>query len=180
MKAGADLKADHRVIRRLEATLRAMAAKIAKGESISPDDVEEAIKLMLEFVDSYHHAKEEAGLFPVIQGAAKDQQKVVYGFLVEHEFARRAARRIEQEFAIWTKEGNDVEPLSRFLLTYADFLKTHTEKEDRWFVEVDAKLLSAEQQREVLGRFAEVSEGRPFSKRDFVRRVNGLARKYVV
>jgi hemerythrin-like domain-containing protein len=174
---GSDLKADHRVIRRLETALRAMASRIAKGEPVPPEDVEEAARLMTEFVDSYHHVKEEAGLFPVIQGAGREQQKVVYGFLVEHEFGRRAARRIEQECALWSKGEGGSEPLSRFLLTYADFIKAHTEKEDEWFEAVDRRLLTPEQQREVLGRFAQVK--RLSSKKRFGRRVNLLSKKYV-
>ncbi len=86
MTVGSNLKSEHRVIRRLENVLRGMAAQIAEGKKPPAEDVEEAIKLMTEFVDSYHHVKEEVGLFPVIQGSAREQQKVVYGFLVEHEF----------------------------------------------------------------------------------------------
>jgi hemerythrin-like domain-containing protein len=175
---GSNLKADHRIVRRLESVLRVMAARISAGERLPAEDVEEAIRLMLEFVDSYHHVKEEAGLFPVIQGASKEQQKTVYAFLVEHEFGRRAARRIEQEYGSWVKGEEAAEPLAGFILTYADFIKVHTAKEDEWFDAVDGKLLSGTQQREILGRFAQVGTLGPSTKEIFGSRVKELARKY--
>jgi hemerythrin-like domain-containing protein len=175
---GSDLKADHRIVRRLELVLRVMAGRISAGDRLPAEDVEEAIRLMLEFVDSYHHVKEEAGLFPVIQGASREQQKTVYAFLVEHEFGRRAARRIEQEYAAWVKGEEAAEPLARFILTYADFIKVHTAKEDRWFDAVDSVLLSPTQQKEILGRFAEVGALGPSTKEEFTRRVKQLAGKY--
>jgi len=177
VKAGSDLRADHRVIRRLEYAIRKMSARIARGEKLPPEDVEEAIGLMMEFVDAYHHAKEEVGLFPVVQGVARGEQKTVYGFLVEHEFGRRAAMRIEQEYVRWAKGEETAESLSRFMLTYADFIRAHTSKEDAWFEAVDGRLLSAEQQREVLGRFSRV-EKNPQAKKEFARRVNRLAVRY--
>ncbi len=179
MTVGSNLKADHRVVRRLESVLRVMAARISAGERLPAEDVEEAIRLMFEFVDSYHHVKEEVGLFPVIQGASKEQQKMVYAFLVEHEFGRKAARRIEQEFSSWVKGEEAAEPLARFILTYADFIKVHTAKEDEWFESVDGKLLSGTLQREILERFAQVETLGPSAKENFGRRVKDLARKYL-
>jgi hemerythrin-like domain-containing protein len=174
--AGSNLKADHRVIWRLESALRIMAARIVRGDRLPPEDVEEAVRLLTEFVDSYHHAKEEAGLFPVIEGKAREQQKTVYGFLVEHEFGRRTARRIEYERIRWMKAEGTAEALSRFMLTYADFIRVHTSKEDRWFKAVDQELLTEVQQKEVLARFAQVRSSS--SRERLVQRVNGLAKKY--
>jgi hemerythrin-like domain-containing protein len=180
VKAGSDLKIDHRVARKLESVLRVMAAKIMMKERPSGEDLGEAISLMVEFVDSYHHAKEERSLFPKVQGVGKEQQKVIYGFLVEHEFGRRAAHRIEQEYALWVKgEEAAVEPLARFILTYADSLKVHTAKEDEWFNLVDGKLLSASQQKEVLERFALIGAESPQTREDFGRRVRRLSKMYL-
>jgi hemerythrin-like domain-containing protein len=179
MTVGSNLKADHRIVRRLESVLRVMATRISAGERLPAEDVEEAIRLMLEFVDSYHHFKEETGLFPVIQGSSGEQQKTVYAFLVEHEFGRRAARRIEQEYASWLKGEEAAEPLARFILAYADFINIHTVREDKWFDVVDGGLLSGEQQKEVLGRFAQVGTLGPSARETFGRRVKKLARKYL-
>ena len=178
MTVGSNLKADHIIVRRFESSLRVMAARISARRRIPAEDVEEAIRLMLEFVDSYHHVKEEAGLFPVIQGASREQQKTVYAFLVEHEFGRRAAKRIEQEYVAWAKGEEAAEPLARFILTYADFIKAHTAKEDEWFDAVDGGLLSGSQQKEILERFAQVGTPGLSSKEIFGRRVKELARKY--
>jgi hemerythrin-like domain-containing protein len=179
VKAGSDLKADHLIVRRLEGVLRVLAARVARREKVPPGDLAEAISLMTEFVDLYHHAKEESGLFPIVQKLGRGEQKTIYGFLVEHEFGRRAANRVSQEYQRWLKQDEaSFEPLSRFILTYADFIRTHTAKEDQWFKEVDGNLLSDVQQHEVLRRFDEVARGDSAGRLDFKRRVNLLANRY--
>jgi hemerythrin-like domain-containing protein len=158
MTPGSDLKADHRRIRKLQTVLRVTAAAIAQQKEVPVSDLRDAIDIMNLYVDSYHHVKEEVGLFPVVQRGHRGQQRVIYGFLVEHEFGRRAARMIDRECARWEKGvGEAAEPLSRFLITYADFLEEHTKKENVWFVEVDEKLLSQGEQKEVMRRFSEVA-----------------------
>jgi len=137
-----DLKMDHKVVRRLEAALRVMADMVRKGNGPTGADLEEAMMLMTDFVDIYHHGKEETCLFPLVEGAHEDQKKTVHGFLVEHEFGRRAARMIRQKYERWAKGDLEAaEALARFILTYADFIKTHTEKEDVWFDVLDGRLL---------------------------------------
>ncbi len=179
VKAGFDLKEDHAVVRRLEEVLRVMAAKVAQKEALPRDDLAEAISLMTEFVDSFHHRKEESGLFPVVQRADRGQQKTVYGFLVEHEFGRRAAHRVTLEYQRWLKQDEAAnEPLSRLLLTYADFIRTHTSKEDEWFRTVDGGLLSDGQQAEVMKRFEEVGRATKGGRETFRRRVDVLAVEY--
>jgi len=175
-----DLKMDHKVVRRLEAALRVMADMVRKGNGPTGADLEEAMMLMTDFVDIYHHGKEETCLFPLVEGAHEDQKKTVHGFLVEHEFGRRAARMIRQKYERWAKGDLEAaEALARFILTYADFIKTHTEIEDVWFDVLDGRLLKSGEQREILECISRAERGEVEERRaEFASRVDALASKY--
>ena len=91
-----------------------------------------------EFVDKFHHGKEEQAYFPQTKykhGFGEDIRK----FLIEHELGRRIARMLLKELNEWKKSGNDLgrAPVARFLKSYAVFITDHTGKEDSFFNSIE-------------------------------------------
>jgi hemerythrin-like domain-containing protein len=100
-----------------------------------------------EFVDNFHHGKEEKAYFPETKG--KDNySEDVRKFLIEHELGRRIANMLRREIRVWRekeksghlnkndtgiKEIDQMEPIARFLKSYAVFIDDHTGKEDKFF-----------------------------------------------
>jgi hemerythrin-like domain-containing protein len=106
---------------------------------------------MEEFVDNFHHGKEEKAYFPETKdkdGFAEDIRK----FLIEHELGRRIAMMLRRELEQWKKKmekennhesngtyGSASEPVARFLKAYAVFLDDHIGKENKFFDMVEQK-----------------------------------------
>ena len=108
-----------------------------------------------EFIDHFHHGKEEKAYFPETKdknGFAEDIRK----FLIEHELGRRIAMMLRRELKELKEnlkkdeKGNVIiinknqkknvsiyEPVARFLKSYAVFIEDHTGKEDRLFDLID-------------------------------------------
>jgi hemerythrin-like domain-containing protein len=106
---------------------------------------------MEEFVDGFHHGKEEKAYFPVTKeknGFSEDIRK----FLIEHELGRRIASMLRKELILWrtsVREGSKYEskePVARFLKAYSVFISDHTTKEDGFFdIIEDNKKVSVEE-----------------------------------
>lgn len=124
--------------------------KLYANEDVPLEDIEVASVIMEEFVDVFHHGKEEKAYFPVTKDKNSFSEDI-RKFLIEHELGRRIARMLRREPVIWRKsvrEGSSEskEPVARFLKSYAVFISDHTTKEDAFFdVIEDRKIISIEE-----------------------------------
>lgn len=153
MYATQDLKHDHITVRRLKNIIERCSDKLYANEDIPIEDIEIISVVIEEFVDRFHHGKEEQAYFPETRdknGFAEDIRK----FLIEHELGRRIALMLRRELKFWKqkkhkkeeKEGREreeklildkedpkiKEPVARFLKSYAVFIADHTGKEDKF------------------------------------------------
>jgi hemerythrin-like domain-containing protein len=122
----------------------------ADDEDIPIGDIEILSVVIEEFIDAFHHGKEEKAYFPVTKsedGYSEDVRK----FLIEHELGRRIANMLRREIQILksssqtdamlevreTKRKKD--PVARFLKSYVVFIDDHTGKEDIFFDLIERK-----------------------------------------
>ena len=150
-----DLKHDHITVRRLKNIIERCSDKLYANENIPIEDIEIISVVIEEFVDRFHHGKEEQAYFPKTKdkdGFAEDIRK----FLIEHELGKRIATMLRRELNIWKQNKNKKngtktqpekdkkiivenedpkvkEPTARFLKSYAVFITDHTGKEDKFF-----------------------------------------------
>jgi len=152
-----DLKHDHITVRRLKNIIERCSDKLYANENLPIEDIEIISVVIEEFVDRFHHGKEEHAYFPETRdknGFAEDIRK----FLIEHELGRRIAIMLRRELKIWkqnkhkkeAKEREKIivesdedpkikEPVARFLKSYAVFITDHTGKEDKFFDLIEEK-----------------------------------------
>ena len=155
-----DLKHDHITVRRLKNIIERCSDKLYANENLPIEDIEIISVVIEEFVDRFHHGKEEHAYFPETRdknGFAEDIRK----FLIEHELGRRIAIMLRRELKIWkqnkhkkeAKERRELEekiivenedpkikePVARFLKSYAVFITDHTGKEDKFFDLIEEK-----------------------------------------
>ncbi|MGA9170831.1 MAG: hemerythrin domain-containing protein, partial [Nitrososphaeraceae archaeon] len=159
MYATKDLKQDHIAVRRLKNIIERCSDKLYTDEDIPIEHIEIISVVIEEFVDRFHHSKEEQAYFPETKdknGFAEDIRK----FLIEHELGRRIAIMLRRELNAWkqnkhkkeVKETGDrdeitlededrkiKEPVARFLKSYAVFITDHTGKEDKFFDLIEEK-----------------------------------------
>jgi hemerythrin-like domain-containing protein len=151
----ADLKHDHLTIKRVGAIAQRCSDKLYAGDEYIPiEDIEILSVVIEEFIDAFHHGKEEKAYFPVTKnkdGYLEDVRK----FLIEHELGRRIANMLRRELQILKKSYNltttthsmqdkteikgNKEPVARFLKSYVVFIDDHTGKEDVFFDLIENK-----------------------------------------
>jgi hemerythrin-like domain-containing protein len=132
-KATKNLQEDHILIRRLGNIIKVCSDSLYKDIKIPIEDIEIISVIIEEFVDGFHHGKEEQAYFPETQD--KDNYtKDIRKFIIEHEFGRRIAIMLRRETNRWKNEEiYTTEPIARFLRTYYLFIFDHTMKEDIFF-----------------------------------------------
>jgi len=138
LSATSDLKKDHITIRRLGAIVQNCSDKLYLNQDIPIEDIEVISVIIEEFVDKFHHGKEEQAYFPETQykdNFGEDIRK----FLIEHELGRRIARMLRGHLDSWKKGKDSREPVARFLKSYSVFISDHTGKEDKFFDLVEEK-----------------------------------------
>lgn len=149
MKATRDLKNDHITVRRLGTIVQNCSDKLYLNQDIPIEDIELISVIIEEFVDRFHHGKEEQAYFP----ETKDKDSFgedIRKFLIEHELGRRIARMLRGHLNSWKKGIDSREPVARFLKSYAVFISDHTGKEDKFFDLVEEKKSITEQEDQML------------------------------
>lgn len=139
---------EHLVVRRLGNIAQRCSDRLYANQNISIEDIQIISVVIEEFVDAFHHGKEEKAYFPITKGKdgfSEDIRK----FLIEHELGRRIANMLRRELDALTDHENnegrlrwnnkDKEPVARFLKSYAIFVSDHTGKEDIFFKTIQNK-----------------------------------------
>jgi hemerythrin-like domain-containing protein len=161
-----DLKHDHIAVRRLKNIIERCSDTLYTNQDLPIEDIEIISVVIEEFVDRFHHGKEEQAYFPGNRdknGFAEDIRK----FLIEHELSRRIAMILRREIKVWKQKRKErrekgqiiedpkiIEPVSRFLRSYAAFITDHTRKEDKFFDLLEQKgSISAEEDEMLLQHY---------------------------
>lgn len=149
-----ELKQDHLVVRRVRDVAERCSDVLYAGRNVPLEDIEVISVVIEEFVDAFHHGKEERAYFPSTEGKNDAFAEDVRKFKIEHEFGRRVARMMRRHLKEWKSGVDGRKPVARFLKTYAIYVTDHTGKEDRFFDMIDEmKSISDEEDRELLKHY---------------------------
>ena len=153
MDATQDLKQDHITVRRLRDIAQICSNKLYANENIPIEDIKIISVIIEEFVDRFHHGKEEQAYFP----ETKDKDSFsedIRKFMIEHELGRRIAKMLLYQVQAWNHGNDHREPIARFLKSYAVFITDHTYKEDRFFDLIEnEKILSNEENERLMKHY---------------------------
>jgi hemerythrin-like domain-containing protein len=142
---------EHFIVRRLGNIAKKCSDGLYSNQNIPIEDIQIISVVIEEFVDAFHHGKEEKVYFPVTKhknSFSEDIQK----FLIEHELGRRIAKMLRRELELlidhdkydqskglkWNTNKSK-EPVARFLESYSVFVFDHTGKEDVFFKIIQEK-----------------------------------------
>ena len=146
------LVADHEVIRRAVTLLDHIVRCLETNRPIDGATQEWLGTFFTEFVDNYHHRKEEIGLFPALEQAGISPEGWPVGtMLQEHEHGRSVLRTMSMspdDRQQWMGAARD----------YASFLRAHLEKENRVVFPMAEYMLSDEVKREILEHFQQIQQ----------------------
>lgn len=147
-----NLKQDHLIIRRVRDIAQRCSDKLYANEDIPFEDIEIISVIIEEFVDRFHHGKEEKVYFPQTKdkdGFNEDIRK----FLIEHELGRRIALMLLRETKAWRSGVDSRESVARFLKSYSVFITDHTGKEDKFFDLIEKKGSISSKEDEILLKY---------------------------
>ena len=158
MSATEELLQDHVFIRRLQIVIEKCYALLYEGKDVPFGDLIKIADMIEQFVDNFHHGKEEKSYFPETENKDRYSEEI-RKFVIEHELGRRIANRVRihlEEFL----EGKDArEPLARYLKAYSVFILDHTSKEDRFFNDVKEKRsLSEKEEKDLKKEFERMKQ----------------------
>lgn len=151
MSTTQNLKQDHITLKRVRDITQRCSEKLYANQHISIEDLQIISVVIEEFVDKFHHGKEEQAYFPetrVKNSFSEDVRK----FLIEHELGRRIAHMFLRYLNTWKENGEkgSLEPLARFLKSYSVFITDHTGKEDIFFNLIEENSSISDEENEIL------------------------------
>jgi hemerythrin-like domain-containing protein len=149
LNATKDLQQDHLLVKRLGKIAKKCSDALYSNIVIPIEDIKIISMLIQEFVDKFHHGKEEKAYFPHMNDK-DDYSEDIRKFLIEHELGRRIASMLLQNLKAWDSGIDSREPVARFLNAYSVFISTHTGKEDVFFDLVEEKGRLSEEEHSLL------------------------------
>src|SRR5919204_1861670 len=153
MSATEDLLQDHIFIRRLQVVIEKCYTRLYEGKDMPIGDLVKIVDTIEQFVDQFHHGKEENGYFPKTENKDSYSEEI-RKFVIEHEFGRRIAKRVRIHLEEFLQGNGTREPLARYLKSYSVFILDHTSKEDSFFMKLkENQSLSEEEERMLKEQF---------------------------
>ena len=160
MEALQILKAEHGMIRQYLSTLAFALDKMERGERPPKQFFEQVVIFAREFVDQYHHFKEELQMFTLLAQKKGGQFDAPLAALRnQHETGRNhvaailnAAGAIAEGQEVWESD------LIESLAAYISMLRHHINVEDHVFYPMAAETLSDSDQQQLMDSFRQVND----------------------
>lgn len=150
---------EHQMIRRMADVIDAVADRLAAGRPVAERMLADVMEFSERFTSSYHHAKEEHHLFPVLARHGLGPESSPIAALREQHEANHAYLR-EMRAAFTRLAAGDAEAAQAFAASARDYvrmIREHIRIEDHYFQEV-ATVLTPEEDRLLAARMAAVDE----------------------
>jgi hemerythrin-like domain-containing protein len=152
------LEAEHRVIQKMVAGMSILAEQLEAGEPVDAALLESIVVFLRTFADHCHHGKEEAFLFPVlIRRGVPSHGCPIGGLTMEHQKGRVMVGELDdaiRDFAVGKPPAR--ENLAKSLRALVVFYPSHIWKEDYLLFPLAGKILTPEDQQELMNKFEAV------------------------
>jgi hemerythrin-like domain-containing protein len=179
-----ELKTEHRAVEASLRILENLCGKIERqGKIPEPAHADQLLEFFTVFVDTCHHGKEEALLFPALEAQGVPRQGGPIGvMLAEHATGRNHIQGMRRALADY-KGGRQAagSDFARHARGYAELLRQHIAKEDNVLFRVADQQLSAEAKNTLAEGFERIEKEKVGAGRHeaFHRMLDELGRIYV-
>jgi hemerythrin-like domain-containing protein len=156
-----ELKTEHRAVEESLRILEGMCRKVeAEHRIAAPHDIERLLDFFAVFVDTCHHGKEEALLFPALEREGVSRQGGPIGvMLFEHVAGRNHIAGMRRALAeALAHDGPAAADFVHHARGYADLLRQHIVKEDNVLFRIADERLPAEVKADLLQGFQRIEE----------------------
>ena len=155
-------------------------------ESTNPniEHLELIVKIIREFADGLHHAKEEQLLFPLmVQKGFSNETGPVAVMLHDHMEGRNFVKGMMENISQFKQgETASLKAVYNNMYGYADLLKNHIAKENNVLFRMADKVFTPAEQESLLLDFTKVEnkQGNGRSKDDYISMIDGLTAIYTI
>jgi hemerythrin-like domain-containing protein len=152
------LEAEHRVIQKMVAGMSLLAEQLEGGEPVDVSLLESIVAFLRTFADRCHHGKEEAFLFPaLIRRGVPSHGCPIGGLTMEHQKGRVMVGELADAIRGYAAgEPPAREDLVKSLRALVAFYPNHIWKEDYLLFPLAGKVLTPEDQQELMNKFETV------------------------
>ena len=178
------LEAEHRVIQKMVAGMSVLADQLEGGEPVDVALLESIVAFLRTFADRLHHGKEESFLFPaLIRRGVPSQGCPIGGLTMEHQKGRVMVGELADAIRGYAAgEPPARENLVKSLRALVAFYPNHIWKEDYLLFPLAGKVLTPEDQQELMDKFEtverelglDVHEGFDKVAAELERKVSGI------
>ncbi len=151
---------EHRLIRQYLDNLAFAVERLEHGERPPKEFFENAVLFAREFVDGYHHFKEEHQMFVMLAQKVKGRHDAAIDVLrYQHERGRAIVNAIAQVIPGY-QQGNEQDILTMLesVAAFGSLLRQHINREDSVFYPMAKKELSKEDQERLVAEFQRADE----------------------
>ena len=154
------LGAEHRLIAQFLDTAGFVVRRLSRGERPPTAYFEEALRFADEFIDRYHHPKEEERLFPLlVQRREQELEGRIDVLWYQHDRARHHLSQIASALARHPTQGPDLTTLLlESLAAYVALMQRHIYEEDAVVFAEARKLLTTEERASLAEVFDRADE----------------------
>ena len=152
-----NLENDHVQILRLIEVME----RITQSDNPNVEHMETIVKVIREFADGLHHAKEEQLLFPLmVQKGFSNETGPVAVMLHDHAEGRNFVKGMAEKISLYKQgETSALEAIYSNMLGYADLLKNHIGKENKVLFRMADQAFTSAEQESLLLDFTKVEFG---------------------
>jgi hemerythrin-like domain-containing protein len=152
------LEAEHRVIQKMVAGMSLLAERLEGGEPLDVSLLESIVAFLRTFADRCHHGKEETFLFPaLIRRGVPSHGCPIGGLTMEHQKGRVMVGELADAIRGYAAgEPPAREDLVKSLRALVAFYPNHIWKEDYLLFPLAGKVLTPEDQQELMNKFETV------------------------
>jgi hemerythrin-like domain-containing protein len=174
-----NLENDHVQILRLIEVIES----ITKSEKPTVEHLELVVKIIREFADGLHHAKEENFLFPLmVKKGYSTESGPVAVMLHDHAEGRNYVKAMIANIELYKQgEPGALNKVYSNMAGYADLLKNHIHKENNVLFRMADNAFSSSEQETLLNEFSKVENTREngFTKDGYISMISELASAYL-
>jgi hemerythrin-like domain-containing protein len=173
-----NLENDHVQILRLIEVME----RITESADPNVEHLELIVKVIREFADGLHHAKEEQLLFPLmVQKGFSNESGPVAVMLHDHAEGRNYVKGMAENISRFQHgDKTAIQGIYRNMLSYAYLLKNHIGKENNVLFRMADKAFTSAEQESLLLDFTkvELSQENQYSKSDYITMIDKLHSSY--
>lgn len=176
------LSSEHRVIEVVLSCLEKITAEANESGKLDVDSANQALDVIRTFADKCHHGKEENHLFSTLVKKGLPQEDGPIGqMLSEHALGRELVLAMSENVAEAANGGSDaIWKFTDSAQRYISLLSAHIRKEDEVLFPMADKVLSEEDQNELMRAFEVVESDHmgTGTHQKYISIVVALAEKY--